>query len=498
MLWVVDDQGWANIGYNNPGHVHTPVADALAADGVVLERQYAFPWCAPSRASLMTGRLPYHCVQTTAFVARGYKFLPAKLKELGYAAHAIGKWHLGNLAPWQTPVGRGFDTSFGYLSGTEDHWTQWQGTGHDFGCEGVDLYASTQPAYGRNNTGFGSLTHGAEAVAVIAAHDVSVPLFLFMALQVMHTPAQVPPEFSAIYHRTGNYTEAYAVTNGMATLADEALGNVTAALKARGMWETTLLVHTSDNGGPTGRLASRGSANNFPLRGGKFNLFEGGVRVPGFVAGGALPSSARGRRLEGHVHLCDWYATFAGLAGGDGADLRVGLPPPDSLDMWDYLTGAASHSPRKWTVLSSQPGEQVVYSGDECRPAALCGRDAVWNAALLDGGAYKLVLGWQSSGIWQGPTYPNASTDWDAERDQPVVCAEPGCLFDVRSDPGEHHDLAALMPAKAAEMRQVLADFNRTYHREPRVGDPGFERDETACQAYVASHGGFLGPYLND
>ena len=85
MLWVVDDQGWANIGYNNPGNVHTPVADALAADGVVLERQYAYPWCAPSRASLMTGRLPYHVSQTTGLVARGYTFLPAKLKELGYA-----------------------------------------------------------------------------------------------------------------------------------------------------------------------------------------------------------------------------------------------------------------------------------------------------------------------------------------------------------------------------------------------------------------------------
>ena len=496
MLWVVDDQGWANIGYNNPGNVHTPVADALAADGVVLLRQYAYPWCAPSRASLMTGRLPYHVSQTTGLVARGHTFLPAKLKELGYTSHAIGKWHLGNLAPWQTPVGRGFDTSFGYLSGVEDHWTQFQGTGHDFGCQGVDLFASTKPAFGRNGTGYGSLTHSAEAVKVVNAHDTAAPLFLYVALQVMHGPLQVPSEYSARYHRTGNYSEAYAIANGMATVADEALGNVTAALKAKGMWNTTLLVHTSDNGGPTGRLADGGSANNWPLRGGKFNLFEGGVRVPGFVAGGALPSTARGTRLDGLIHLCDYYATFAGLAGGDATDLRIGLPPPDSLDMWEYLTGAASHSPRKWTVLSSQPGEEVVYSGDECRPATLCGRQSVWNAALLDGGDYKLVLGWQSSGIWQGPIYPNASTSYTAE--QPVMCAEPGCLFDVRSDPGEHIDLAARMPTKVAEMRQVLADLNRSYYREPRVGDQGFERDETACRAYTASHAGFLGPYLSD
>jgi arylsulfatase A-like enzyme len=67
--------------------------------------------------------------------------------------------------------------------------------------------------------------------------------------------------------------------NGMASAADEVLGNLTVALKAKDMWQDTLLVYTSDNGGPAGQASSGHSGNNFPLRGGKTNVFEGGIRV---------------------------------------------------------------------------------------------------------------------------------------------------------------------------------------------------------------------------
>ena len=91
-----------------------------------------------------------------------------------------------------------------------------------------------------------------------------------------------------------------------ATIADEVLENVTDALKAAGMWNNTLLVYTSDNGGPAGRLASGHSANNWPLRGGKTNFFEGGIRVTAFVGGGFVPKQARGTQLDGYIHIADW------------------------------------------------------------------------------------------------------------------------------------------------------------------------------------------------
>lgn len=113
VLWVVDDQGWANVGFHNPGNVHSPVTDGLANSGIVLDRHYTYRWCAPTRSALMTGRLPYHVLQTTNHVDRGFTMLPAKLRQVGYRTAQFGKWHLGNLAPWMTPVGRGFDTSLG-------------------------------------------------------------------------------------------------------------------------------------------------------------------------------------------------------------------------------------------------------------------------------------------------------------------------------------------------------------------------------------------------
>ena len=145
---------------------------------------------------------------------------------------------------WQLPVGRGFNTSFGFLGGGEDHITQ-AGMPMEWGCPGTDLWDSHQPAIGRNGTYSGYLYNDA-AVAVIQQHpDPEVnPLFIYLALQTMHAPLEVPPCWSDLY-ANATFTHTYAVSNGMATVSDSVLANVTAALKERGMWARTLLVHLS-------------------------------------------------------------------------------------------------------------------------------------------------------------------------------------------------------------------------------------------------------------
>lgn len=475
LLWVVDDQGWANVGYHNPGNVHTPMTDEIAMAGVKLDRHYTYRWCAPTRSALMTGRLPYHVFQTTNHVHRGFHMLPAKLKQVGYATHQLGKWHLGNLAPWMTPVGRGYDTSLGYLSGGEDHYTQFQKTANVFGCTGVDLYASDQPAHGQNGS-YASFTYARAAVQLLDEHNASVPFFLYMALQVMHAPQQVPEEFSNLYAKV--HSPDYAIMNGMASAADAVLDNVTSKLRAKGMWDHLLLIYTSDNGGPAGQLSSGHSGNNFPLRGGKTNLFEGGVRVVAFAGGGFIPRAARGSTLRGYVHVCDWYHTLIKLAGGEPSDDVAGLPPTDSLDMWPWLSGQSVSSPRTQMMLSSEHGVQ-----DASLP-----KDNDWNGALIVE-QYKLILGRQTYGFWQALDYPNATTNHSAE--QPVDCGSGGCLFDIIDDPSEYHDLAKKMPDKLAELFALFVKLNDTSFEAARI-----PTDEQQCEAYVGSHGGFLGPYL--
>lgn len=158
----------------------------------------------------------------------------------------IGKWHLGCLMPWMTPAGRGFDTSLGYLSGGEDHFTQFQKSINVFGCEGVDLYETDKPAIGKNGT-YASYIYNAEIQRILTEReDTSVPLFMYVALQTMHAPQEVPDQFAALFPAT-KYDEDYAIMNGMGAIADEVFGNMTKTLRQLGMWNNTLIIMTSDS-----------------------------------------------------------------------------------------------------------------------------------------------------------------------------------------------------------------------------------------------------------
>lgn len=287
-----------------------------------------------------------------------------------------------------------------------------------------------------------------QVLQLIASHDAATPLFLYVATQDMHGPNQCLEEFMTQYPHTpgagapGNTpkpgVDNYAVYNGMGYAADQLFGNMTKALKAKAMYNDTLIVLTSDNGGPAATIVSGHAGNNWPHRGGKQTNFEGGVRVPAFVGGGFLPAKARGRTLTGFIHAADWFPTFCLLAGGvdcheakSPAVLQGAVPGVDGYNMWSYIAGDAEVSPRTEIMLDSQcypAGSCVNGSAGQkspCDPAHMC------IGAIISGG-FKLVLGMQKYGFWMGPRYPNASTDHSSER--PFDCGA-GCLFDIVNDP---------------------------------------------------------------
>ena len=234
--------------------------------------------------------------------------------------------------PRHTPIGRGYETWLGYYHHANDYWTEklpFQATGVLDVCGNryADLWKNGAPASKLNGTAYEEALFTNHSLEIIAAHDAqAAPLFLVHAFHIVHTPLQVPPEyerrFGFIDYRN---RRTYAA---MVSYMDGVVGQLADALKAKSMWESTLMLFTADNGGAVYYPAS---GSNHPLLGGKLNDFEGGVRVAAFLSGGALPTAARGTQLDALIHIADWYATFAALAGVNGtADpeaAAAGLPP---------------------------------------------------------------------------------------------------------------------------------------------------------------------------
>jgi arylsulfatase I/J len=491
VLFVVDDLGHANVGFSGhtaPDNTHTPHFDAAASSGIVLQRHYTFRWCAPTRAALMTGREPYHVLQATTYVSGGMNMIPAKLAQVGYATHQVGKWHQGCLLPWMTPAGRGFNSSFGFLEGGEDHYTHRVGAKAGFGCAGTDLWDTSAPANKPHYNGtYSAFLYNDRVQSIISQHDAARPLFLYVATQDAHAPDEAPSVYSHPFRKHDEFTPAYAIYNGMAAAADDLFGNMTTALKAKGMWNNTLVVMTSDNGGPASVTTSGLAANNWPYRGGKKTDFEGGIRVAAFVSGGFVPLVARGTVRGGYVHAADWFPTFCTLGGGvDCNDTATAakrkVPAVDGSDMWAYLSGKVASSPRTEIMVSrcEHPNQHKI-------PDSKLSPDC--SGALISKN-HKLVLGAQYYGFWQGPVYPNASTD-HSTFDHFVDCGL-GCVFDIEKDPAETVDLAKANPDLLQLLRARFFELNATQFDAPRLGT-----DTARCEKYAAAHDGCLGPYYH-
>jgi arylsulfatase I/J len=325
---------------------------------------------------------------------------------------------------------------------------------------------------------------------------------------IVHEPLQVP---TATLAQFANITDDYVAMGlhhrtiyaAMVSYMDRAVGDIVSLLRRTedtaaaaaapaggdaaeaiaSMWDRTLIVFQTDNGGPSfaGGLPT---ANNWPHKGTKSSNFEGGIRGNAFISGGFLRAhvtdAARlGARLDGITHMADWYATFAALAGVDPTDhkaAKAGLPPIDSLDLWPYLSGAAAQSPR--TEFLVDP-DTLVMGGWK-----LMGANPR-NASDAAGMGAQLPYA-----CWMGPRYPNGTDDPKCHRFENCT-ALGGCLYNLIDDRAEHVDLAATHPAKLLEMQTRLAALQPTIFVPDRGYDDGLA-DKFAAEA----HGGYWGPFI--
>ncbi|MCB1701509.1 MAG: sulfatase-like hydrolase/transferase [Halioglobus sp.] len=455
ILILADDMGFNDISLYNggaaDGSLLTPNIDALAQAGVVFENGYAGnAVCAPSRASLMTGRYstrfgfeftPFMNIGTTIFqwmadleppplpvfidheaadalppfqdlgMPASEVTIAEVLKPQGYYTAHIGKWHLGYLEGMR-PEDQGFDDSLN-MAGTlylpEDDPDVVNAKQED---EGIDRMVWATARYAAQfNSGErfepgGYLTdyYTDEAIKVIEANR-NRPFFLYLAHWGIHNPLQATREdYDAFPHIEDHALRVYA---GMIRALDRSVGRIVKALEDNGLAQNTLVVFTSDNGG-AGYIGLPDI--NKPYRGWKLDHFEGGIHVP-FMA--KWPARIEpGRVVSDPVHHFDLYQSFAAAAGAP-------VPIDRVLDGVDLLP--------------------LVRGGETAVPArSLFWREGYQQSVLSEG--WKLIRADQP--------------------DKPAGTAQKKWLFNLAVDPTEQNNLASERPDKVAALEALLAAHN--------------------------------------
>ena len=401
VVILSDDQGYADVSFNrrHPKEVHTPHTDALAREAVVCTQGYTTGHvCSPTRAGLMTGRHQqrfgvYTGGEGGSGVPLDEVFFPRHLKPAGYVCGALGKWHLG-LTPQYNAVRRGFDEFYGFMGrGAHDYF--------DLNIPDHPIYRGLKPI---KDKGYLTDRITEEAVSFIRRHEAK-PFFLYVAYNAVHAPPQAPAD--EIRRQTGD--EVRDTLMAMIRHLDDGVGRIVGELKRRGLFEDTLLIYLTDNGG-----AKAMHANNAPLRGYKQQDYEGGIRVPFVVS---------------------WPKR---LPGGTTCDV-----PVLSIDILPTALAAAG---------LPMPAKKPL-DGKDMLPA-------------LKGQVRKLHdhLFW-SSGGWEGKWAVRSGT-WKLVGQKGRVE-----LFDLAADVGETTDLARSRPEKVAELRK-LHDAWLDRMAEPLGGGP--------------------------
>ncbi|XP_054933355.1 arylsulfatase B-like [Dermacentor andersoni] len=481
-------QGWDDVSFHGSSQIPTPNIDALAADGVVLNNYYVQPFCTPSRAALMTGLYPIRTgmqglpisVAEPWGLPLNVRIMPQYFKELGYETHLIGKWHLGSYTRNHTPTSRGFDSFYGFYNGEEDYFT------HSVTCQnqtGLDFWHNTDPLWTSNGT-YSTTLFTQRAKDVIRNRKKGKSLFLVLSYQAVHgtgssPPLQAPPENIEKFPYIGETSRT--IFAGMVDAMDLSVGEVFQALSEAGVLDNTVIVFSSDNGGaPFGMHSSR--SFNWPLRGTKGTLWEGGTRAAAFLWSSLLARRQRVSNLL--MHITDWLPTLYSLAGGNVAN----LPQLDGQNMWQHLSNGW-RSPRAEVLYNTEPSlsaaairnskyklvvdstglfNQRYLTAGGSRPRRdlddLLFKSDVGKALRymygMDGG-FRLPKGWRRRATldcreWYGENFSSSDSVY---------------LFDIVKDPCELNNLARVHPDIVAKLQQRLNAYQAA--AMPAVHKPG-------------------------
>lgn len=305
LLILTDDQGYGDLGFHRNTLIETPELDRFFKTGISIPQFYVSPVCAPTRASILTGR--YYQRGGVHGVTRGRERMRVEeqtmadlFKEAGYRTAIFGKWHNGGNHPYH-PLSRGFDHFTGFASGHYSNYfdTTIEKDGNPFHTKGYlpDIFTN-------------------EAIEFMADKKAqNKPFFCFLTFQTPHTPLHVPDTYFEKYKAKGidDFTSAIY---GMCENIDDNVGRILTQLKELELEENTIVIFLTDNGPLTVRY-------NDGLKGRKGTVDEGGVRVPfGIRWPGTLASN---KILKGAWTHMDILPTLLELT-------QVNVKPKNPLD----------------------------------------------------------------------------------------------------------------------------------------------------------------------
>ncbi len=413
VIVMSDDQGTLDLGCYGAADLHTPNLDRLAARGVRFSQFYVgSAVCSPSRASLLTGKSPSGAgLEVNAPRNPGHAGLPPEqvtLAELlqahGYATAQIGKWHLGHEAPLR-PVDQGFEYSFGHYQGCIDnysHFFYWVPPNrHDLWENGREIHEEGRYFPDAMN----------ERARRFIAANRDRPFFIYFAANLPHYPLQGMAKWREYYGGLPMPRRDYAAA---VSTVDDQVGRLLADLAAYGVLDNTLLVFLSDHGHSCEDRAFGGGGWSGPMRGAKFGLFEGGIRVPAILAGPGVPA---GRIIASSAMQMDLLPTIADLCGIERLPARV--------------------------------------EGSSLRPL------------FTDDRPLRDVMYWRMGERWavrKGPWKLLVNPRDDSGRHPLDPEADRVFLANLETDIGESRNLAAGNPEK---VRELIAEYRRWLHFAP-------------------------------
>lgn len=396
-----DDLGYGDIGCFGAKDIKTPNIDNLASEGIQFNDFYsASPICTPSRAGLLTGRLPLRMGVNLVFFPESFTGMPQEeitiaemLKEKGYTSGIVGKWHLGHHYQY-LPLQQGFDSYFG-MPYSNDMASVVYMEGNEVVEFNVDQRYTTK-------------TYTEKAIEFIEKNQEN-PFFLYLAHNMPHVPIYASEDFLGTSDR-GLYGDVVQEI-------DWSVGEIVKKLEDVNLLDNTLVIFSSDNG-PWLVMEDLGGSAGI-LREGKQFTFEGGVRVPTVAMWrNKIP---KGQIFDYAASQLDWFPTIAGIT-------NIKIPDHHILDGVDI--------------------SNVLFGEGERTDSTILYFDGVNELQCYRNGSWKVKMPYKG---FKGAPYMSA------------VAAHDTLLFNLKDDPGEKNNIYHEFPEKAIqllkEMNQKYTDL---------------------------------------